>query len=72
MSQYKDQSQTYNKENIGGASSQNFPFRESKKTGKINWDKEVDFVFEEMKKDQQRRIAVNVRRGDESNVYTYQ
>ena len=72
MSQYKDQFQTYNKKNISGASSQNFPFRESKKTGKINWDKEVDFVFEEMKKDQQRRIAVNVRRGDESNVYTYQ
>ena len=71
MSHYKDQYHNFNKENICGSASQVFPFEEGKKVEKINWDKEVDFVFEEMKKDQERGSSGDERGDKEDNVYAY-
>lgn len=68
---HKNQHHNFDKENICGSASPVFPFRERTKAGKINWDKEVDFVFEEMKKDQERGSSGDERRDKEDNVYAY-
>ena len=68
MSQYSDQAKNRN-ENQNGFGSQMSSTSEKKKE-KINWDREVDFVFDEMKKTQVGNFSVDLERNPEKEEFS--
>ena len=68
MSQSSDQAKNRN-ENHNGFGSQMSSTSEKKKE-KINWDREVDFVFDEMKKSQVGNFTVDLERNPEKEEFS--
>ena len=68
MSQYSDQAKNRN-ENQNGLGSQMSSTLDKKKE-KINWDREVDFVFDEMKKSQVGNFTVDLERNPEKEEFS--
>ena len=68
MSQYSGQVKI-SKENQDGFCSQ-MSSTSDKKEDKINWDREVDFVFDEMKKTQVGNFSVDLERNPENEEFS--